>query len=138
MQDEKETPIQRLQRENKRLQDRTIRLDFENDQVFDFVSFPAFLRPKSKLGAEIANRDATLSKTEQRANDEAKRVKISFIIFYDFLNSKNLAWSRIRRPQTATSRASSRSRPDQKQSRTFEGGKHRTKRALEEVSFFFI
>ena len=33
MQDEKETPLQRLQRENKRLQDRTIRLDFENDQV---------------------------------------------------------------------------------------------------------
>ena len=33
MQDEKETPLQRLQRENKRLQDRTIRLDFENDQA---------------------------------------------------------------------------------------------------------
>ena len=33
MQDEKETPLQRFQRENKRLQDRTIRLDFENDQV---------------------------------------------------------------------------------------------------------
>ena len=33
MQDEKESPLQRLQRENKRLQDRTIRLDFENDQV---------------------------------------------------------------------------------------------------------
>ena len=33
-QDEKESPLQRLQRENKRLQERTIRLDFENDQVF--------------------------------------------------------------------------------------------------------
>lgn len=33
-QDEKESPLKRLERENKRLQDRTIRLDFENDQVF--------------------------------------------------------------------------------------------------------
>ena len=33
-QDEKESPQQRLERENKRLQDRTIRLDFENDQVY--------------------------------------------------------------------------------------------------------
>ena len=32
-QDEKESPLKRLERENKRLQDRTIRLDFENDQV---------------------------------------------------------------------------------------------------------
>lgn len=58
MQDEKETPLQRLQRENKRLQDRTIRLDFENDQ----------------LGTEIANRDNTLSKIEQKTNDEARRL----------------------------------------------------------------
>ena len=27
-----------------------------------------------QLGSEIANRDAALSKTEQKANDEAKRV----------------------------------------------------------------
>ena len=42
-QDEKESPLKRLERENKRLQDRTIRLDFENDQVCS-GSFPFMLR----------------------------------------------------------------------------------------------
>lgn len=57
-QDEKESPLKRLERENKRLQDRTIRLDFENDQ----------------LGAEIAQKDVIFSKTEQKAYDESKRL----------------------------------------------------------------
>ena len=72
-QDEKESPLKRLERENKRLQDRTIRLDFENDQV-NADRLPLILIFDFKLGAEIAQKDANFTKTEQKAYDESKRV----------------------------------------------------------------
>ena len=72
-QDEKESPLKRLERENKRLQDRTIRLDFENDQV-NADRLPLILIFGFKLGAEIAQKDANFTKTEQKAYDESKRV----------------------------------------------------------------
>ena len=59
-QDAQETPTQRLERENHRLNNRIIRLDFENDQ----------------LASDIVHKENNMNKQLEKQADEAKRVSL--------------------------------------------------------------